>query len=628
MVTVIQNSAAQSENSCMSLFCRIHLFALLLFLQLVSMSTAGFGQTETTAQKIGYDRLLDEYGTSLPDGSDTVVALVEAFTGSGSGYLPDPDDFPGKTFNDQGEPRSGETAAVSVHSTGSANNFFGSESSAPGIDNIDVYSAGHWLGSGGLNTGSNQSVATQNYHVSNHSYVINQSDSFGTNEAAALLQRLDYYIDQNDSLVVAGSSNGNSTNLPLGLVPSFNVLSVGRSDGEHGAGPTTFYFEGRTKVDIVAPKDSTSAATPVVSSVAALLVDAADGNSDAIHVETLKATLLAGATKDEFADWDRTTSRPIDERYGAGEVNAYNSFKIQEGGQFEGTATLGGASVGDLGWDYSDSFESSPINPERYYRFEVGTDQYLNELSVALSWNIDINNVGFGRNPFVPVPDLANLDLELLDSDGNVVDASLSTVDNVEHIYLQDLAPGTYDLKLSGDRDSDFALAWRLNGSALPGDFNLDQQVDLADVDFYSGNLDQAAEGEQAILDLDLDGQITLADLELHVTTLVQTSSGGLGTTVGDTNLDGITDVLSDGFTLVNNLGSTDSVGYASGDFNADSVVDVLGDGFILVNGLPFQAAETSFQPSTSAIPEPGSGSILGIFLVLHAVARRRSWIS
>ena len=65
------------------------------------------------------------------------------------------------------------------------------------------------------------------------------------------------------------------------------------------------------------------------------------------------------------------------------------------------------------------------------------------------------------------------------------MDASLSTVDNVEHIYLKDLAPGVYDLKVSGDADSEFALAWRLTGAALPGDFNLDQQVDVVDVDHF-----------------------------------------------------------------------------------------------------------------------------------------------
>ncbi len=619
--------------SMFSCFLRAVSFTVLPLTLGTLASGVSFGQGETepqtTAQKIGYDDLVAEYGVNLPDGSSTSVALVEAFTGE-SRYLPNPASFPGKTIVDRGQPTPGQTAAVSGHSTGSAVRFFGSGSSSPGTDNIDVFSAGYWLGSAGLNLTSNRDPANQSYKVSSHSYIIRSNSDFGTTEATSLLHRLDYYVDRNDSLVVVGSSNGRTTSLPLGLAPSFNALSVGRSDGNHGAGPTTFYFEGRTKVDIVAPEGTTSGATPVVASVASLLADAANGNSDAVHVETLKATLLAGATKEQFSDWDRTTTRPLDERYGAGQVNAYHSFKIQEGGQFEGSATLGGNTVGDLGWDYSDSLESTTLNPERYYRFEVGNDQYLNELSIALAWNIDIADVDPSPFSFTPSANLVNLDLELFDSTGNVVDASLSTVDNVEHIYLQDLAPGIYDLKLSGDADSDFALAWRLNGSALAGDFNLDQRVDIADIDFYSGNIDQAAEGELVQLDLDLDGRVTLADLDLHVTTLVQTSDGGFGTTIGDTNLDGVTDVLTDGFALVRNLGKTGNVSYATGDFNADNVVDVLGDGFRLIRGLRSgrTARQASLSVSSSSVPEPNSTAILVLLCAVQAVRRRRSWIS
>jgi hypothetical protein len=247
---------------------------------------------------------------------------------------------------------------------------------------------------------------------------------------------------------------------------------------------------------------------------------------------------------------------------------------------------LGGSVVGDHGWDYRDSYGS-----ERFYRFEVSGGQYLNELSIVLSWNVDIvdDTSGFNRFSFTPIVNLINLDLELFDDQGNLVDASLSTVDNVEHIYIKDLAPGIYDLKVSGDADSDFAIAWRLNGSALPGDFNLDQVVDVTDIDHYSGNLGLDAEGELAQLDLDGDGQITQADHDLHVTTLAQTSGGGFGTVIGDLNLDGQTGVLGDAFVLISNLGSTEPVWYADGDLNADGIVDVLNDAFRLLGNLGAQ---------------------------------------
>ena len=188
---------------------------------------AGSSLGQTTSERIGYDALIAEYGENLPDGSETVVALVEAYNGSNSGYLPNPDVFPGKTINDQGVPPNGESAAVSGHSTGSARAFFGSNSSSPGTDNIDIFSAGYWLGGGALVPNGGRDPLSQPYNISSHSYIFRGSSSFGQSEATQILQRLDYYIDQSDSLVVAGSSNGRSTTLPLGLAPSINALSVG-----------------------------------------------------------------------------------------------------------------------------------------------------------------------------------------------------------------------------------------------------------------------------------------------------------------------------------------------------------------------------------------------------------------
>ena len=54
----------------------------------------------------------------------------------------------------------------------------------------------------------------------------------------------------------------------------------------------------------------------------------------------------------------------------------------------------------------------------------------------------------------------------------------------------------------------------------------------------------------------------------------------------GDANLDGQVDVLDDAFALVANLGLTGGATWAQGDFNDDGVVDILGDAFILVGNL------------------------------------------
>ena len=56
--------------------------------------------------------------------------------------------------------------------------------------------------------------------------------------------------------------------------------------------------------------------------------------------------------------------------------------------------------------------------------------------------------------------------------------------------------------------------------------------------------------------------------------------------TPGDTNSDGIVDVLTDAFTLAGNLGIANGATWANGDFNGDGRVDVLNDAFTLVENL------------------------------------------
>ena len=119
---------------------------------------------------------------------------------------------------------------------------------------------------------------------------------------------------------------------------------------------------------------------------------------------------------------------------------------------------------------------------------------------------------------------------------------------------------------------------------ALEGDFELDGDVDLIDVDRYIGVLGSAATGDLQPLDLNGDGIVSLDDHDDHVTRLLE--AGGVnGTQLGDINLDGRTDVLGDAFILVANLGR--SVGSRSeGDLDGDGFVTVLGDAFRLVASL------------------------------------------
>ena len=74
----------------------------------------------------------------------------------------------------------------------------------------------------------------------------------------------------------------------------------------------------------------------------------------------------------------------------------------------------------------------------------------------------------------------------------------------------------------------------------------------------------------------------------------------------GDANLDGQVNVLDDAFALVGNLGVTSGATWAEGDFNGDGVVNVLGDAFILVGRLgqsvvPPATTASSFASATAA---------------------------
>ena len=131
------------------------------------------------------------------------------------------------------------------------------------------------------------------------------------------------------------------------------------------------------------------------------------------------------------------------------------------------------------------------------------------------------------------------------------------------------------------------SMTIRITGDApgLAGDFDMDDDVDADDIDFYSGNLGMPAMDDLAQLDLNGDNVVTLADHDLHVMTLVQIDGVQTGTLIGDINLDGQVNVLGDAFILINSLG-TNATGWASGDLNADQTVNVLGDAFLLVNNL------------------------------------------
>jgi hypothetical protein len=441
----------------------------------------------TYKDDIGFTALQAQLGISTPTGNGVQVSHVEAPDSSGN-YFPDTSssEFTGKTFFGY----SGLSGA-SGHATSVGQLFYGNSSSiAPNIGAIDAYDANHWLGGGLINYGSTQQPLITSARVTNHSWV-----GFGsTSENAGILQRIDWLVETDESIQVAAMNNG-SSNQPL-LGSAYNVIAVGRTDGEHAQGSVAIndtYGSGRTRPDIVAPQSTTSGATPVVAAAAALLVEkghAMGGTSTTNRAgqtiyngersEVVKATLMAGADRvtnnlstsanitDYRANAANQTTNGLDTRFGAGQVNIQNSYHILAGGEQNSLQDSGAGSILWNGFDYDPAFGGAGgSNDAASYTFTA--DATHNWLTASLVWNIDING-GTSTN-FDGTATLYNFDLMLFDvtSGSSLVGSSMSTNENTENLWLSLTSGHSYLMQVifggTTTFNWDYALAWRISGS-------------------------------------------------------------------------------------------------------------------------------------------------------------------
>ncbi len=422
---------------------------------------------------VGFTDLQNELGSSMPTGAGIEVSQIEAT--SGGYYLPDTtlSQFSGKTFTD----KSNVATGISSHATNVGTFFYGRTNSlAPDIPAIDNYEANNWIGSGFLNHGSfpSQPPRVETRRIQNCSWISLSTD---TNALTDITRRLDYAINRDGYTATVSVNNGDSTdNIPGLLAHSYNAISVGRSDGLHSHGSTFYDVSGRIKPDIVAPMTATSWAAPIVGSAAALLLETADNDSalaNGAEPESVKAILLAGATKEEFPDWDRTHTRPLDDVYGAGELNIQNSYHILDRGEQTPSSSSNAA---ETGWDFN-SIGTSDVT----YFIDIPADGPKAELTAALTWNRIIEDGLPGPSWGDPDAVVWDLRLELYEASdftlGLQLDYSDSPVDNVEYVYVTNLDPGQYALKVVTDSgqsgDIDYALAWRTESVPEPASLGL-----------------------------------------------------------------------------------------------------------------------------------------------------------
>jgi Subtilase family len=279
--------------------------------------------------------------------------------------------------------------------------------------------------------------------------VVNQSFVAPTNYQAAFDDAYDNYSEQYHTLFVSGVGDGGGVYPPS---TSYNGIGVGAYGGATSVGPTP--DNGRAKPDLTAPGDATSYTSPLVAGAAAVLLQAGargDGGDTnfATDARTIKALLLNGAVKP--ADWANPSPSPLDPRYGTGVLNVFNSYRQLAGGRHAFTASssvpAGGAHppvaamdniTGLNGWDLNTSLSTASEDGVNHYCFELNNSNAGFTATVTLTWNRQ-----FGQTS------INDLDLFLYNADSGVlVASSVSLVDNVEHLHLNGLPPGRYDLQV------------------------------------------------------------------------------------------------------------------------------------------------------------------------------------
>jgi hypothetical protein len=440
---------------------------------------------------IGYTQLQAELGASLPTGAGVKVTQVEAQNG-----MPDisSSEFIGKTFTAKTS-----TLTNSGHATGVGLFFYGdSLSIAPGITSIDCYDATDYISWGFLSPLTSTPL-TSSSRIANNSWVgtpITASD-------AKILARLDWVIDRDEYINVVAMNNGG--NVPV-LGSSFNAIAVGLSQGTaaHGAyplatTPSTPYASGsRTRPDLVVPAGATSYATPIVSSAAAVLVQVghnsgttlstdpvvkstANRNGDIIYnterSEVVKAALMAGASRTSPnltnshtpQGYAVNTANGLNDIYGAGELNIYNSYHIIAGGEQNSREDYlaGGGEIKAVGFDYDPAFGgTNGSNKTGTYVFHTLSD---GELSASLVWNLKVT--GETSQGFDTSVTLYHLGLYLYDvsDDNRLVASSDSSVDNTQNLWTSLDEGQIYQLMVKVDAGQldflwDYGLAWTITG--------------------------------------------------------------------------------------------------------------------------------------------------------------------
>jgi hypothetical protein len=321
----------------------------------------------------------------------------------------------------------------------------------------------------------------------------------------------------------------------------------------HGTGTTaidTDYTAGRVRPELVAPFTFTSDATPVVAAAATMLVETGHNNTglstdplttnvsnrsgdtiyNAERAEVIKAVLMAGADRQtsnttgaDITDYRvaqaNQSANGLDKRFGAGQLNIYNSYHVLAAGEQNSAEDQpsGGGNIASRGFDYDPAFGGAGgSNNVASYNFSTGSAGA--QLHATLAWHIDIAG-GNGPN-FTGTATLHDLDLFLYDVTASpvLVASSGSLIDNTETLWETLPAGRNYRLQVvpKGSLNWDYALAWRIeSGSGIDSDG--DGTPDSQDAFPFDPNEDTDTDGDGIgnNADNDDDGDVFTDSTEL-----------------------------------------------------------------------------------------------------------------
>ncbi len=189
----------------------------------------------------------------------------------------------------------------------------------------------------------------------------------------------------------------------------------------------------------------------------------------------IKSLLLATATKNTVPSWSNTTARPLDLRYGAGELNINHAYNALRAGR---ATSSNNTLLKSRGWAAESVAASSP----KTYFFSIAAGAPSSPFSAALTWHRVVSKSGYNNWN----ASLENLNLRLYNASGftlgSQIAASLSSVDNVALVYQSALPPGNYALVVenTSSTSTPYALAWHsLPAVTVAATISTAREIDL-----------------------------------------------------------------------------------------------------------------------------------------------------